>query len=517
MSAIEVDDAWFGVDPADAEPHGFEYDLAVIGGGSGGLAAAREAVKLGQKTAVFDFVTPSVAGTTYGIGGTCVNVGCIPKKLFHYSALLGEAVADARKYGWTVPEDGVTHDWATLVQGAQDHIGSLNWGYRTALRTEGVDYINGLARFADAHTIVSTDKRGREKTITARRVIVAVGGRPRYPDVPGAELGISSDDLFKLERAPGKTLCVGASYVSLECAGFLTGLGYDTTVMVRSIFLRGFDQQMAEMVGGYMAEHGTKFIRGSVPSRLEKVEGPEGPDGPHRVRVYWKKAAAGGGDAEEESDVFDSVFWAIGRDPCTARLDLDKAGLTVLPNGKFAGGNNERTAVPHIYAVGDCLEGNMELTPVAIQAGRRLVHRLYEPGYKLGIANKQIPSTVFTPLEYGCIGLSEEDARTELGAENVEVVHSHYQPLEWTVSHREDNACYLKLVYNKADSDRIVGFHIAGPNAGEITQGFGIAMTCRATLRDVQLTIGIHPTTAEEVTQAEVTKSSGKDPKRSGC
>jgi pyruvate/2-oxoglutarate dehydrogenase complex dihydrolipoamide dehydrogenase (E3) component len=238
----------------------YQYDLIVIGGGSGGLACSKEAALLGAKTVCLDYVKPSWQGTTWGLGGTCVNVGCIPKKLMHQAALLGEGLKDAKSYGWNVPGD-ITHDWAAMVGAVQDHIASLNFGYRVALREKGVVFENSLGSFVDSHTIQCVDKKGKTKTITGRRIVIAVGGRPKPLDIPGGELAISSDDLFSLSAAPGKSLVIGASYVALECAGFLVGLGYDVTVLVRSILLRGFDQQCAELIGAYMVAHGTKLVR----------------------------------------------------------------------------------------------------------------------------------------------------------------------------------------------------------------------------------------------------------------
>lgn len=267
------------------EKHNYEYDLVVIGGGSGGLAASKEAARLGRKVAVCDFVTPTPIGTTWGLGGTCVNVGCIPKKLMHQAALLGGARQESASFGWPETEKKESVDWAKMVEGVQNHIGSLNWGYRVALRDKKVKYLNEYASFVDTHTLKTVNKKGVEKNVTAQNFIICTGGRPRYPDIPGAkEFGITSDDIFSLPYNPGKTLLVGASYISLECAGFLNGINPGSaTVMVRSILLRGFDQQMANKVGAYMEEEGVNFINECVPYKLELQE--EGKPGKIKVKA----------------------------------------------------------------------------------------------------------------------------------------------------------------------------------------------------------------------------------------
>jgi len=212
----------------------------VIGGGSGGISAARNAARLGKKVALADFVKPSPLGSKWGLGGTCVNVGCIPKKMMHYSATLAEARDDQNRQGWNI-DTKQEFDWGKLVKNVQMHIKSLNWGYKSDMIKNKIKYINSYATFADQHTILC-DNGKKQETFTAQHIVIATGGRPSYPGIPGdKEFGITSDDLFSLPKAPGKTLVVGASYVALECAGFLTAFGYDTTVMVRSIFLRGFD------------------------------------------------------------------------------------------------------------------------------------------------------------------------------------------------------------------------------------------------------------------------------------
>ncbi|KAK2145359.1 hypothetical protein LSH36_683g02048 [Paralvinella palmiformis] len=487
----------------------YDYDLVVIGGGSGGLACAKEAVKHGVKVACLDFVKPSPQGTTWGLGGTCVNVGCIPKKLMHQASILGHSIEDAKSYGWELKDEKVKHNWETMKNAIQDHIGSLNWNYRVELRSKEVTYQNSYGEFIDKHKIKCTNKRGKVQEMTSRYFILAMGGRPRYPDIPGCkEYCITSDDLFSLPYAPGKTLCIGASYVSLECAGFLTSLGFDVTVMVRSILLRGFDQQMAEEIGKYMADHGTKFIRPCVPVKIERLE--EGQPGRYRVTGKMQ-------DGTEVVDEYNTIVVAVGRDPCTKGIGLDTVGVDVDPKTGFVlASDGEQTSCPNIYAIGDVLKGRPELTPVAIQAGRLLAKRLFTSAtLKCDYVN--VPTTVFTPLEYGAIGMPEEVAIDKFGQGDIEVYHSHFLPLEWTLPHREENVCYAKLICVKSLKEKVIGLHVLGPNAGEITQGFTIGIKLGATKADFDNAIGIHPTCAEIFTTMNITKNSGVDISVSGC
>lgn len=485
----------------------YDYDLIVIGGGSGGLAASKEAAGLGKKVAVFDFVKPTPIGTTWGLGGTCVNVGCIPKKLMHQAALLGHGLSDAKNFGWEVPEK-VQHNWTTMKDAIQDYIGSLNWGYRVQLRDKKVDYHNAYAEFVDEHTVKALNKKGQEVKKTANHFVLAMGERPRYPDIPGAkEYGITSDDLFSLPYCPGKTLLVGASYVSLECGGFLHALGLNVTVMVRSILLRGFDQQMAEKIGDYMEVEGVKFIRPCVPTKIEKLE--DGQPGKYRVTGKYD-------DGMEFTDEFNTVIFAIGRDPCTSSIGLDKVGVKTNKGGFIPVDEEESTNVSNIYAIGDICEGKPELTPVAIQAGKLLANRLYGLG-KERTDYVNVPTTVFTPLEYGCIGYSEEDAIKKFGEDKLEVYHTNFWPLEWTVAKRPENSCYAKLICLIPEKEKVIGLHVLGPNAGEITQGYAVAMRLGATKADFDATIGIHPTCSETFTTMNVTKRSGMDMQQAGC
>lgn len=484
-----------------------DYDLLVIGGGSGGLACAKEAAQLGKKVAVVDYVEPSPRGTTWGLGGTCVNVGCIPKKLMHQAALLGTMIRDAPHYGWELAQP-TPHSWRKMAEAVQNHVKSLNWGHRVQLQDRKVKYFNIKASFVNKHTVRGVTKDGKETLLSAEHIVIATGGRPRYPmHVEGAlEYGITSDDIFWLKESPGKTLVVGASYVALECAGFLTGLGLDTTIMMRSIPLRGFDQQMSSLVTEHMAAHGTRFLRGCIPLRVGRL-----PDG--QLQVTWEDLTA----SKENTGTFDTVLWAVGRAPETGSLALEKAGVSTDPHSqKVLVDAQEATSVPHIFAIGDVAEGRPELTPTAVMAGKLLAQRLCHQSSDL-MDYDNVPTTVFTPLEYGCVGLSEEAAVARHGQEHVEVYHAYYKPLEFTVAERDASQCYIKMVCLREPPQLVLGLHFLGPNAGEVTQGFALVIKCGTSYQQVMRTVGIHPTCAEEVAKLRISKRSGLDPTVTGC
>uniref|UniRef100_A0A095B2S5 thioredoxin-disulfide reductase (NADPH) n=1 Tax=Schistosoma haematobium TaxID=6185 RepID=A0A095B2S5_SCHHA len=411
----------------------YDYDLIVIGGGSGGLAAGKEAAKYGAKTAVLDFVEPTPIGTTWGLGGTCVNVGCIPKKLMHQAGLLTLCLLIS-----------VSHNWSTMVEGVQSHIGSLNWGYKVALRDNQVTYLNAKGMLISPHEVQITDKNQKVSIITGDKIILATGERPKYPEIPGAvEYGITSDDLFSLPYFPGKTLVVGASYVALECAGFLASLGGDVTVMVRSILLRGFDQQMAEKI-----------------KQLKAVDTENNKPGLLLVKGHYT-------DGKKFEEEFETVIFAVGREPQLSKVLCTTVGVKLDKDGRVVCTDDEQTTVSNVYAIGDINAGKPQLTPVAIQAGRYLAKRLFAGATEL-TDYSNVATTVFTPLEYGACGLSEEDAIEKYGDKDIEVYHSNFKPLEWTVAHREDNVCYMKLVCRKSDVSSYTRLILTTPNSFEL-------------------------------------------------
>ncbi len=293
--------------------------------------------------------------------------------------------------------------------------------------------------------------------------------------------------------------------MALECAGFLVRMGCETTLMVRSIFLRGYDQDMANRVGEYMGNHGMRILKETIPLELRKT--PEG-----KIDVHYKLLKPG----QEAHETFDTVLVAIGRSADTAGLHLERAGVEVDKSGKIPVSDYEQTNVENIYAIGDVTVGRPELTPVAIMAGRLLARRMLgEPAEAMDYTN--VASTVYTPLEYGFCGLSEEDAIKQLGVDNISVYHTSFKPLEWNfLSTREDDVCYTKIIVEKA-TDKVIGYHFLGPNAGDVAQGYAVAMQCGVTKKQWDLTVGIHPTCAEELLGLKDTKSSNPGAKKTGC
>lgn len=472
------------------------YDYFVIGGGSGGLASAKRAAKLGMRVALADFVKPSPLGTKWGIGGTCVNVGCIPKKLMHFASLTGEMRHDQELCGWEV-DMKTPHNWETMINNVNNHIRGLNWGYKTQITQAGIKYYNMLAVLQDPHTIKLLDRDNKETLVTAENICIAVGGRPQYLDVANCrELCITSDDLFWVQKPPGRSLVVGAGYIALECGGFLKGLGRDVDILVRSVPLRGFDSEMTGKVVDFMKYTGINFINGA-PLSFDK-EGEQ-------VRVGLKITQDG--VTTEKSELYDTVLMAIGRYPDVKSLELEKLGVQLAPNGKIQVSKRWQSSVDSIFAIGDVASVGLELTPVAIREGQLLADGLFKNEWK-ELDYKSVCTTVFTPLEYAACGFSEQDALLKFGEDDIEVYTSSFKPTDWAFDpNKPRNVCMSKAIVQKS-TRKVLGLHYTGPQAGEVMQGYGVAIRLGLTFEDFTDTVAIHPTGSEEI----VTMSNKKKP-----
>lgn len=441
------------------------YDLISIGGGSGGIATANRAAQYGARAAV-------VEGGR--LGGTCVNVGCVPKKIMWYAAHHAEAITEAQNYGFNVAQQGF--NWTELVAKREAYIARLNAIYGRNLNNNGVELIEGLARFVDSKTIEVNGER-----YTADRFVIATGGKPVVPDVPGAELGITSDGFFALERQPQKALVIGAGYIAVELAGVLNALGTQTSLVVRKHKpLRNFDDDIVDALVKGMQETGIELISHANVERVDAAS--EG-----KRTVYLDN-----GRVIEEVD---ALIWAIGRQANSADLNLAAAGVEVQANGVIPADEYEATNVPGIYAVGD-VNGKAALTPVAIAAGRRLADREFNnmAGRKLDYS--VIPTVIFTHPPIGTVGLSEAEARAQYGDE-VKTYKSSFAPMSHAfAAHKPPTV--VKLVVTGAE-ERVVGVHAIGPGVDEMTQGFGVAVSMGASKADFDNTIPIHPTLAEEL------------------
>jgi glutathione reductase (NADPH) len=440
------------------------YDLVVIGGGSGGLASAQRAVEYGARVAL---VEPAP------LGGTCVNVGCVPKKVMWTAAHLAHAVADAREYGFDVTVGG--HDWAGLKARRDAYVQRLNGIYARNLERKGIEHVRGYGRLL-APDRVAVD--GRE--LVARHVIIATGGRPVRPDLPGAELGLVSDDFFALPERPARVALVGTGYVAVEFAGVFRALGSEVTVVCRhASVLRSFDELLQRSLVEAMEADGVRFAFHTAPAGLAREAG-----GTVLLAADGRRLGP-----------FDAVIWAVGREPVTADLGLAAAGVATDAAGFIPTDQYQVTNVPNVYAVGD-VTGREALTPVAIAAGRRLCDRVFggKAGRHLDYGN--IPTVVFSHPTIGTCGLSEADARAQFGTA-VKVYTTEFVPLYYGVITQKPKT-RMKLVV-AGEEERVVGCHIFGPGADEMLQGFAVAIRMGARKADLDDTVAIHPTSAEEL------------------
>lgn len=438
----------------------YDYDLFVIGGGSGGVRAGRIAAGLGARV--------GMAEERY-MGGTCVNVGCIPKKLFSYAAHYAKDFADARGYGWQLA-DAPAMDWPTLIAGKDAEIGRLNTIYQSLMQKAGAEVFHERACLLDAHTVAL-----QSRTVTAREILVATGGWPFVPSFPGSHHAITSNEAFSLEKLPESILIVGGGYIAVEFAGIFAALGVRTCLSYRGPqLLRGFDSEVAAAFTEELRKYADLHLESNV-TRITEQDG--------QLRVHFDRG---------DDITVDQVLFATGRHPNTANLGLEKAGVALADNGAILVNEQFTTNVPNIHAVGDVID-RVALTPVALAEGQILAQRLFGKG-KRKMDYDNIPTAVFCQPEIATVGLDEDAARKRHG--EILVFRSRFTPLRHTVSKRDEKT-FMKLIVDKA-SDKVVGAHMMGESAAEIIQGVAIAIKAGATKADFDATLGIHPSAAEE-------------------
>lgn len=457
----------------------YDYDLFVIGAGSGGVRAARMSAGYGARV--------GIAEDRY-LGGTCVNVGCVPKKLFVYASHYGEDFEQARGFGWTPGE--ASFDWPTLRRNKDAEIERLNGIYGSLLGNAGVTLHEGRARLVDAHTIVVARADGGEETVTTDKVLIATGSWPFMPEIPGIEHAVTSNEMFHLETLPKRAAVVGGGYIAVEFAGILHGLGVETTLIYRGpLFLRGFDADVRAFVADELRKKGIPLRFDTDVTRIDR----DG-DGPMTLHLSGASSHGDDSDVQGESGTLDVdlVMYATGRRPLIDGLGLEDVGVETNSKGAIVVDDHFRTSVDSVYALGDVID-RFQLTPVAITEGMAVAKTLFrdEP---TTVDYESIPTAVFCQPNIGTVGLTEEQARERHG--DVTVYESIFRPMKLTLA-GGDEKTLMKLIVETA-SDRVVGAHMVGPDAGEITQGLGIALKAGATKAQFDATVGIHPTAAEE-------------------
>jgi glutathione reductase (NADPH) len=438
----------------------YDFDLFVIGGGSGGVRSARIASGHGARVAVAE---------ERFWGGTCVNVGCVPKKIMVNAAEYGAWAEDAAAFGWSIETHG--HDWAKLAAARDAEVARLSGIYGRLLGNAGVTSFDARATFLDAHTLDVGGKR-----VTAERIIIAVGGTASRLDIPGAELGLISDDIFTLKALPKRVAVLGAGYIAVEFACILKGLGAEVTLVHRApLPLRGFDEDIRSAAAEALVAQGITCRADVSPTRIEA-------QGAARLLHLSDGSAA----------EFDAVFFCTGRAPATKGLGLEKAGVAVNAAGAIVVNEDHATRQPHIFAIGDVLD-RVNLTPMATAVGHALADTLYGNNPRR-VSYENVPTAVFMNPPIGTVGITEEEA-AKRGPADIYV--TRFTPMRHTISKREGRKTLMKLVVCQR-TQKILGAHMIGEDAGEMMQGIGIAVVMGATKQDFDRTIGIHPTAAEE-------------------
>lgn len=438
----------------------YDYDLFVIGAGSGGVRAARMAASFGAKVAVAEVGR---------LGGTCVNIGCVPKKLFVYASHVAPLLNDAEGFGWRI--EAPQFDWPTLIANKNREILRLNGAYENLLRQAGVTILLGRAQLTDAHTVKINDQH-----LTARHILIAVGGRPFVPEFPGREHAIVSDHAFELPQLPRRILIVGGGYIAVEFACIFHHLGVHVTQLYRGdLFLRGFDDDCRTALAQQMRLDGVDLRFQLNVARIDKQDG-----------IHTAQLTDG---SRLEADL---VMFATGRTPYTANLGLEQVGVELTQNGAVQVNTYSQSSMDCVYAVGDCTDRVM-LTPVAIAEGAAVAQTLFN-GNPTTITYDNIASAVFSQPPIGSVGLTEAQAREKFGA--VDVYISRFRPMQYALSQRQEQAM-MKLIVHRT-TDRVLGAHMVGPGAGEIIQGLAIALKGGTTKAQFDATLGVHPTLAEE-------------------
>ncbi|KAK3671895.1 Glutathione reductase [Recurvomyces mirabilis] len=446
-----------------------ECDYLVLGGGSGGLASARRASGMyGAKAIVIE---------NKRLGGTCVNVGCVPKKITWNAANIAEHMKDARAYQFSF-EETAPFNWGAFKRKRDAYVKRLNGIYEKNLKSDKVEYLHGTASFIDSHTVKVLLDDNSEAEIKAKRILVAVGGYPNLAPVEGAEHGITSDGFFELETQPKKVAVVGAGYIAVEMA--------ETRLFIRNdTFLRSFDPMVQEKVTAQYEKNGIHLHKQSSQSKLEDL-------GNGKKKLHYKDQSG------EGSIEVDTVLWAIGRSPELEKLNLKVTKVAQNDKGHIKTDDYQNTNIEHIYALGDVCDRGFELTPVAIAAGRRLADRLFGGMKDAHLDYSNIPSVVFSHPEVGSIGMTEPDARKKFG-DDIKIYSSNFTDMYFAMHEQDEKTPTAYKLICQGKDEKVVGMHILGMGSSEVLQGFGVAIKMGATKADFDRCVAIHPTASEEL------------------
>jgi len=451
--------------------HDYDYDYLCIGGGSGGVRSSRIAAGYGAKVALVECASGGSKKENGfgGLGGTCVNVGCVPKKLMTYGAHYAHDMHDAENFGWEGANP--TLNWKRFMDNKNKEIARLNGVYKNMLANSGVDLIDGYAKLVDGHTVDIDGKK-----VTAETILVAVGGWPMMPKVEGGELAMTSNEIFFLDERPERIIVVGGGYIAIEFAGIFAGYGSQVTQVVRGdMWLRGFDQDVREHLVPEYKEQGVDLKFNTNIAKMEKVDGG--------IKVTYEDGST------QETDV---VMYATGRVPRTKNLNCEAAGVKLNDDGAIIVDEGFQTSVPSIYAVGDVIN-RIQLTPIALAEGHCLADTLFG-GKPRKTDYSDVPTAVFSNPPIGTVGLTEEEARAKYT--NVHIYRSSFRGMKHTITGRTEKTL-MKLIVD-ADTDKILGIHMVGDAAGEVIQLAGVAVKAGVTKANFDQTIGVHPTAAEE-------------------